>query len=100
MQEFIYRLRLVARLQSESAWGEAEHATLQRHVSYLKDAAMAGTVILAGRTREDFPVTFGLVVYRALDEKAAWDFMAADPAVLAGMMTAELHSFSVVVAGK
>ena len=70
---------------------------MQRHVSYLRDAANAGKVILAGRTREAHPVTFGVVIYQAADEKAAQDFMAAAPA---GMMTAKLHPFGVFVTGR
>jgi len=99
MQQFIYHVRLVPRLLSESACGEEEHALMRRHVGYLGDAAAAGTVILAGRIREDRPKVFGLVIYRAADEERARDFMASDPAVAGGMMTAELHPFNVVISG-
>jgi uncharacterized protein len=40
------------------------------------------------------------VVFEAKDQEDALEFMNADPAVLAGVMTAELHPFSVALARK
>jgi uncharacterized protein len=57
-------------------------------------------VIFAGRTAESDDKTFGLVVFEAADETTARQFMNADPAVIAGVMTAELHPFSVVLQRK
>lgn len=44
--------------------------------------------------------TFGIVVFEAKDQEAALGFMNGDPAVVAGVMTAELHPFSVALARK
>jgi uncharacterized protein len=41
--------------------------------------------------------TFGVVVFEAADEDAARRFMAADPAVVAGVMTATLHPSSLAL---
>ena len=41
-----------------------------------------------------------IVVFEAKDQETALVFMNRDPVVLAGVMTAELHPFSVVLARK
>jgi uncharacterized protein len=57
----------------------------------------SGQVILAGRTLEEGAKTIGLVIFEALNEEEATAFMKADPAVMAGVMTAELHPYRVAV---
>ena len=79
------------------AWPEADHAAAGRHFAYLQTAAERGQVMLAGRTTEPLDRTFGLVVFEAAGETAARVFMAADPAVAEGIMTAELHPYRVAV---
>lgn len=41
-----------------------------------------------------------LLVFEAKDQEAALEFMNTDPAVLAGVMTAELHPFAMALARK
>lgn len=92
-RHYLYLLRLVPRLQSESGWTKADEETVGRHFQYLKAAVARGQVVLAGKTDEPGDRTFGLVVFEAADEKAARKFMEADPAVAAGLMTAELRPY-------
>ncbi|HET9694449.1 MAG TPA: YciI family protein [Steroidobacteraceae bacterium] len=96
-QQFLYVLRLVPRLHDDAAWTEADNAAVARHFEHLKQATAAGKVILAGRTREPGDKTFGLVIFEAADEAEAQRFMAADPAVVAGVMTATLHPYAVAL---
>ena len=70
-KQFIYVLRLVPRLYSDSAW-----------------------------TKEPGDKTFGIAIFEAKDEAAARAFMESDPAVVAGLMTAELHPFAVALQRK
>ena len=44
--------------------------------------------------------TFGIAIFQAPDETAARRFMESDPAVVAGVMTAELHPFAVALERK
>ncbi|MCA0176583.1 MAG: YciI family protein [Proteobacteria bacterium] len=97
MKTFLYMLRLVPRLHAEAAWTEADRRAVGVHFQHLKAATDAGTVVLAGRTDEALATTFGLVVFEAADAAAAEEFMKADPAVVAGVMTAELHPFSLAL---
>ena len=49
---------------------------------------------------ESLDKTFGIVVFEAKDQSAATEFTNGDPAVVAGLATAELHPFSVALARK
>jgi uncharacterized protein len=74
-----------------------EEVALNEHFAYLKKAAEAGTVLLAGPCTDD---TFGLVVFRAENDKAANAFMFADPSVKKNVMAAELHPMSISIRGQ
>ena len=100
MKQFLYVLQLVPRLHAESAWTDADNKAVDDHFARLQQATQAGTVILAGRTAEPLDKTFGLVVFEAKDEAEARRFMDSDPAVVAGVMTATLHPYSVALLRK
>ena len=99
-KQFIYVLHLVPRLHSDSAWTKEDEAVLGRHLDRFKEAINTGQLILAGRTPEPGEKTFGIAIFEAADETAARAFMENDPAVAAGLMTAELHPFAVVLEHK
>ena len=99
-QQFVYMLRVAPHLHDEAKWSDKDKAATSRHFERLKKATADGKVILAGRTTEALDKTFGLVVFEAADEKAAKAFMEADPAVVAGVMTATLHPYSVALQRK
>lgn len=99
-QQFLYMLRVAPHLHDEAKWSEKDKAATSRHFERLKKATADGKVILAGRTTEQLDKTFGLVVFEAENEKAARAFMEADPAVMAGVMTATLHPYSVALQRK
>jgi uncharacterized protein YciI len=99
-KQFIYVLRLVPRLHAESAWTKDDEMALSRHFARFKHSIETGELILAGRTMEPGDKTFGIAIFEAADEKAARSFMESDPAVVAGLMTAELHPFAVALQRK
>ncbi|MCC6070444.1 YciI family protein [Massilia sp. GCM10020059] len=99
-QQFVYMLRVAPHLHDAAKWSDKDKAATSRHFERLKKATADGKVILAGRTTEQMDKTFGLVVFEADDEKAARAFMEADPAVVAGVMTATLHPYSVALQRK
>ena len=96
-KQFIYVLRLVPRLYDDKNWTREDNAVLERHFARLQEAAKSGQLILAGRTKEPGDKTFGIAIFKVSDEAAARAFMQADPAVSAGLMTAELHPFAVAL---
>jgi uncharacterized protein YciI len=99
-RQFIYVLRLVPRLHSDAAWTKEDNMAIARHLTRFKHAISTGELILAGRTLEPGDKTFGIAVFEARDEAAARTFMESDPAVVAGLMTAELHPFGVALQRK
>ena len=99
-KQFIYVLRLVPRLHSDSAWTKEDEMAIGRHLTRFKQAVEKGELILAGRTKEPGDKTFGIAIFEAADEAAARAFMESDPAVVAGLMTAELHPFAVALQRK
>ena len=99
-KEFIYVLRLVPRLYDDKNWTKEDNAALERHFIRFQEATKSGQLILAGRTKEPGDKTFGIAIFTAPDDGAAKKFMESDPAVVAKLMTAELHPFSVALQGK
>jgi uncharacterized protein YciI len=96
-KQFIYVLRLVPRLYDDKNWTKEDEMALSRHFARFKHAIETGELILAGRTSEPGDKTFGIAIFEANDEAAARKFMEGDPAVVAGLMTAELHPFFVAL---
>ena len=96
-KQFIYILRLVPRLHADSAWTKEDNMAISRHFARFQHAIETGELILAGRTNEPGDKTFGIAIFEAKDEAAARAFMESDPAVVAGLMTAELHPFTVAL---
>jgi len=99
-KQFIYVLHLVPRLYDDKAWTEQDKAAVNQHFNRFKEAVQSGQLILAGRTRESGDKTFGIAIFQAADEAAARKFMEDDPAVVGGVMTAELHPFAVALERK
>ena len=99
-KQFIYVLRLVPRLHSDAAWTKEDEMAISRHLTRFKQSIEKGELILAGRTKEPGDKTFGIAIFEAADETAARAFMESDPAVVAGLMTAELHPFAVALQRK
>ena len=99
-KQFLIVLRLAPRLHDDTAWTEADKATVGAHFQRLKTATDAGQVILAGRTPEAGDKTMGLVVFTADDEPAARAFMLGDPCIAAGVMLGELRPFALALRAK
>ena len=87
--------RLVPRLYDGQKWTQQDNSASDRHFIRFQEAMKSGQLILAGRTKEPADKTFGIVIFRASDEADARKFMESDPAVVAKVMTAELHPFSI-----
>ena len=94
-KEFIYVLRLVPRLRDGKDWTKEDNVASEQQIIRFQEATKSGQLILSGRTSEPGDKTFGIAIFKASDEAAARAFMKADPAVSAGLMTAELHPFAV-----
>src|SRR5689334_8202026 len=68
LKQFIYVLRPVPRLYSDSAWTDSDKAAVSRHFVRFQQAIETGQLILAGRTSETGEKTFGIAIFEAADE--------------------------------
>lgn len=96
-RQFVYVLKLTPRLHDDAAWTDADKKTVGAHFAHLQAATKERKVILAGRTMEPGDKTFGLVIFEAASLAEATEFMKSDPAVAAGVMTATVHPYAVVL---
>lgn len=94
MAEWIYVLRPV-RPSLATAPTPEEAAAVQHHFTYLTNLLQEGRLLLAGRTLEEEP--FGIVIFEADSQTEAQALMEGDPAVQAGVMTAQLHPYRVAL---
>jgi uncharacterized protein len=99
-KQFLGIVRLEEKYHAEAAWTDEAKAAVRKHFERLKEAAKAGQVILAGRTTEPNETTMGLIIFEAATLAEAQAFMAADPAVVAGVMKAETRPYQIAVARK
>ena len=97
-KQFLGILRLTERLYVDTAWTKEDSDAVGQHFLRLKEEAKKRKVIFAGRTLEPGDKTMGLVVFEAVNLREAEEFMSADPAVIAGVMKAEVHPYQIAVA--
>ena len=93
MAEWLYAIRSPRGAQFLEDATDDETTAMREHFAYLQRALADGRLVLAGPATDGlFP---GIVVFEAADEDEARAFMEADPAVLTGVMLADLHPFRV-----
>lgn len=97
VQQYVYVLRVAPALHDAAKWTQADNDAVSRHFARLSAATKTGQVIFAGKTSEPLDTAFGLVVFEAASEAEARQFMEADPAVVAGVMTATLHPYALAL---
>lgn len=73
-----------------------ERAIIARHFEHLCRLDSAGRMLLAGRTLDAPPI--GLVILLAPDQPAAQALVDQDPAVAAGLFTAEIRPYRIALA--
>jgi uncharacterized protein YciI len=96
-QQFLYRIRPTrVEMFSEGAT-EEEAKTVSAHFEYLKDLQKRGALILAGRTLNTDESSFGIIIFNAKSEEQARMIMESDPAVVQGVMQAELYPYRVAL---
>lgn len=69
---------------------EDESAAVGSHFRYLQEMLAEGRLVLAGPCEDG---AFGVVVFRAENDAEAARVVREDPAVAAGVFSAELHPF-------
>ncbi|HEX2094826.1 MAG TPA: YciI family protein [Longimicrobiaceae bacterium] len=100
VEQYLYVLRLVPRLLEAKNWTAQDNQIVGRHFQRLQSMTEQGTVILAGRTLNPDPSSFGIVIFEAASPDEARRIMEEDPAVKEGIMTSELFPYRVALQRK
>ncbi len=96
MPEYLYRVTPV-RAEMVGEPTEDEEAIVEQHFEWLKEQTGLGIVLMVGRTQTTGPETFGITIFRARSDEAAQEFMRRDPAVMNGIMHAEVFPYKVAL---
>mgnify|MGYP000712225454 CR=1 FL=1 len=97
MNQYLYRLELTRPAMLSEGPTEAESGAVSAHFAYLQDLQAKGVVLMAGRTQDKGPQTFGICVFQAESDAVAQTLMNQDPAVLQGVMRAVLFPFRIAL---
>lgn len=96
-EQYAIVLKPVPRLLDAANWTEEDNQAVASHFQRLKAFTETGKVILAGRTLNEDASQFGLIIVEVGSEAEAREIMDQDPAVKAGVMTAELFPYRVAL---
>lgn len=99
-KQYCYNLKLRPDLLNDDNWTDDDNKIVEEHFIRLKKDTESGKVILAGRTLTHTPDGFGIVIFCALSDEEARNYMDEDPAVKKGIMTAHLFPFRVALQSK
>lgn len=95
--EWLYRITPSRPAMLTDGPTDDEQRIVGEHFAYLSSLTDAGQVELVGRTQNNDASAFGIAIFRADNEAAARAVMAADPAVRAGVMQAELFPYKIAL---
>jgi hypothetical protein len=95
MQQFIIILKPTRPEMLSEGPTPFEETTVSDHFDYLEEKVKKGIVLLAGRTLTEDERTFGIVIFQAEDMQRAKYLAANDPAIINGVMRAEVLPFRI-----
>ena len=95
--QFLYRIVPTRAGMLVSGPTEHEMQVIDAHFAYLKTLAADGVVLMAGRTVDTGPATWGIVVFAAASPAEAEAVMRSDPSIAQGVMQGELFPYRVAV---
>ena len=72
---------------------DAQTKAVADHFAYYQRLLAKGSLILAGRTQE--PPHIGIMIFNAPTKDDALSIVAQDPAVMAGVFTCKVQSYSI-----
>ena len=100
MPQYLYQVRPTRpEMLSEGPTTE-EAAAVQGHFQYLQGLVDRGVVLMAGRTLTTDESSFGIVVFSADSDVSAQQIVDNDPAVVRGVMDAQLFPYRVALWGE
>ena len=97
MNYFLYRIQPTRPEMLRDGLTGHEAEVVGRHFRYLEQLVSEGVVVLAGRTLNTDESAFGIVIFRAPSQAEARELMQNDPAVIGGVMRAELFPYRIAL---
>jgi uncharacterized protein YciI len=97
MPQYLYVLRPTRLAMLSDGGTPQEQQIVSDHFADLQHLTEEGVAILMGRTLNNDERTIGLVIFNAADDDSARAVMQSDPAVIHGVMTAELFPYRVAL---
>jgi uncharacterized protein len=76
---------------------EEEAQIVGEHFAYLQSVCAAGKLVVAGPSHVEIGDTIGVCVYDVEDEAEVRAIVGADPAIVNGVMTAEVRPLRIAV---
>lgn len=95
--QFIYRIQPTRTSMLADGLTDVESRIVEEHATYLQSLARENMVLLAGRTLTVDDGSFGIVILNTMLESEARKIMEDDPAVLHGVMRAELFPYNIAI---
>lgn len=93
MQTYVYKLKLNTTYYEDTNWTDDVNQIIESHYNRLKADFNMGLLKHVGRTSDPKGEGFGLVIFDSTSFEDALNYMNDDPAVKAGIMTAELFEY-------
>ncbi|MBZ0295445.1 MAG: YciI family protein [Anaerolineae bacterium] len=92
-QQWLYRIQPFRPQMLTDGGTPEEAAIVSEHFAYLQRLMEEGVLLLAGRTLNTDYSSFGIAVFNAESEEAAWELAHNDPAVKKKVMRAEIYPY-------
>ena len=96
-QQYLYKIQPTRPDMLSAGPTDEEAKIVSHHFNYLKRLRDEGIVLLAGRTLNTDPSSFGIVIFQANNEIEAQTIMDNDPAVNQGVMRAKLYPYRIAL---
>ncbi|MBI5958617.1 MAG: hypothetical protein HY866_07780 [Chloroflexi bacterium] len=97
MTQYLYRIQPTRPAMLTEGPTPEEAEIVSQHFDYLERLTQQGVVILAGRTLNTDPSSFGIIIMQTSTEEAARAVVEHDPAVQMGVMRAEFFPYRIAL---
>ena len=97
LAEFLYTIQPTRPEMLPEGPTPEESEIISQHFKYLQSLMEKKVVILAGRTQNTDPSSFGIVIIQAETEEAAKHIMENEPTVKQGVMKAKLFPYRIAL---
>lgn len=97
MPQFLYRIQPTRLAMLTEGPTPQEQEIVSAHFDYLAGLLERGVLILAGRTLNADPDSFGIAIFNADSEAHAAALVADDPAVKGGVMRSQLFPYRIAL---